>query len=312
MRHRIITLVPFLFAAALWAAPPATTTAPATSTKPAKAMVWTFRSPTATIHVMGSLHLATKEIYPLAPEIEAAFKESKSLVVEALMDAEKTKEAQAIIQKGGLQPEGKYLTDSLDAKQIFALRKLCGKANINFENIDAMKPWLAAITLEVATLKVNGFDQSQGVDTHFLNLARQRKMKIMELESLKFQFELITSLSDKEQAMFLQSTMKNAETARERVAKIQAAWIAGDIKNLDEAAGENATQKASNPTEEKLTRMLVTDRNIAMADKIETFLKGNETLFVIIGEGHLGGEKGVLNLLKQKGHAGEQMSINKK
>ena len=45
---------------------------------------------------------------------------------------------------------------------------------------------------------------------------------------------------------------------------------------------------------------LLYDRNIIMADRIEE-LGSQSSLFAAIGAGHLGGKKGVLRLLKQKG-----------
>jgi len=46
---------------------------------------------------------------------------------------------------------------------------------------------------------------------------------------------------------------------------------------------------------------LITERNVIMANGIDTLLKkGN--LFIALGAGHLGGDKGVINLLRSKGH----------
>ena len=44
-----------------------------------------------------------------------------------------------------------------------------------------------------------------------------------------------------------------------------------------------------------------------MASKIEDFLKTKETFFVIVGAGHLVGEKGIVETLKTKGYVVEQM-----
>jgi len=46
---------------------------------------------------------------------------------------------------------------------------------------------------------------------------------------------------------------------------------------------------------------LILKRNQIMATGIDTLLK-KESLFIAIGAGHLGGEKGVINLLREKGH----------
>ena len=44
-----------------------------------------------------------------------------------------------------------------------------------------------------------------------------------------------------------------------------------------------------------------------MVSKIEDFLRMKETYFVIIGAGHLIGERGMIEILKAKGYSVEQM-----
>ena len=58
----------------------------ATPQKPApvkKAMFWKVSSKDNVVNLLGSIHAGSKEMYPLAKEIEAAFEESSTLAVEA-------------------------------------------------------------------------------------------------------------------------------------------------------------------------------------------------------------------------------------
>jgi len=48
-------------------------------------------------------------------------------------------------------------------------------------------------------------------------------------------------------------------------------------------------------------------RNLKMTDKIEGFLKKDKSHFVIIGAGHLIGKKGIIQLLKDRGHNPQQL-----
>ena len=52
---------------------------------------------------------------------------------------------------------------------------------------------------------------------------------------------------------------------------------------------------------------LIYNRNKNMVSKIEDFLKAKETYFVIVGAGHLIGEKGIVESLRKKGYFVEQM-----
>jgi len=51
---------------------------------------------------------------------------------------------------------------------------------------------------------------------------------------------------------------------------------------------------------------LFTKRNATMAAKIEGYLKETGEFFVVVGAGHLVGEKGIVELLKRKGFPVEQ------
>jgi uncharacterized protein YbaP (TraB family) len=51
---------------------------------------------------------------------------------------------------------------------------------------------------------------------------------------------------------------------------------------------------------------LIYERNRRMVSKIEGYLKGNGTYFVVVGAGHLIGEKGIVETLGKKGYRVEQ------
>jgi hypothetical protein len=56
-----------------------------------------------------------------------------------------------------------------------------------------------------------------------------------------------------------------------------------------------------------LFRKLFDERNIKMTSKIQGYLNSGGTYFVIVGSGHLIGERGVVELLKAKGYEVEQL-----
>jgi uncharacterized protein YbaP (TraB family) len=52
---------------------------------------------------------------------------------------------------------------------------------------------------------------------------------------------------------------------------------------------------------------LIYERNRKMASKIKDFLRTGETYFVIVGAGHLVGDRGIIEILKGKGCHVEQL-----
>jgi uncharacterized protein YbaP (TraB family) len=52
---------------------------------------------------------------------------------------------------------------------------------------------------------------------------------------------------------------------------------------------------------------LIYGRNKNMASKIEDFLKTKDAYFVIVGAGHLVGDRGIVEMLKKKGYSIDQL-----
>ena len=81
----------------------------------------------------------------------------------------------------------------------------------------------------------------------------------------------------------------------------------GDLRKLIDVYKTQDVEKLFEITASQLdvekgfhTRLL-DDRNIAWIPKLETAFKEKPT-FVAVGAGHLGGKKGVLSLLREKGY----------
>ena len=86
--------------------------------------------------------------------------------------------------------------------------------------------------------------------------------------------------------------------------KFLQAWASGDTKEIERIMTQSVTEDSRLSP---IYQMLIDDRNKNMASKIEDFLKTKETYFVIVGAGHLVGEKGIVEILKKKGYQVDQM-----
>ena len=53
-------------------------------------------------------------------------------------------------------------------------------------------------------------------------------------------------------------------------------------------------------------KFLITDRNVGMADKVEEYMQGDKTYFVIAGAAHMIGDDGIPALLRSRGYTVEQ------
>jgi uncharacterized protein YbaP (TraB family) len=171
------------------------------------------------------------------------------------------------------------------------------------ELIRKQKPWMLALTLTSLQLLRMGYEPGYGIDMHFLSKARGSK-KIKELESLSFQINLLAGLSDSEQETFLIYTIDDLEKMERKVDGIVHAWNSGDTDGMASILSEGIE---SGSEMSLIYEKILYERNRRMSARIEDFLGTNETYFVVVGAGHLVGESGIIELLKEKGYAVKQL-----
>lgn len=260
-----------------------------------KCMMWKATSPTATVYLVGSLHMATADIYPLPKEMEAAFEHADTLVVEA--NTNKIDQAQmfALVQAKGMYQGNDTLSANIKKETYDKVTTTCTSFGLPAEAVNKMKPWLLSMTIEVLEATKAGFDPNSGIDKHFLDAAGKSDKKIEELESAEFQIDLLAGLDDKLQEAGLEAAVTDPDQIKQVMTELVAAWKAGDPE-----AVEKTMHKRDNdfPGIKEYTKKLITDRNEAMTQKVEGYLRANKTVFVIAGCGHMVGEKGIVEVLR--------------
>lgn len=267
-----------------------------------KSFLWKIQSEANTVYVLGSLHFAKREIYPLRQEIENAFDQSDFLVVEANVNDIRKADVQKLVETA-LYPANDTLEKHLSAETYERVKKEIAGAGIPPELINKQKPWFLAMTLVALEIVKLGLDPNLGIDKYFLSKAEGKK-KILELESLDYQINLLSGLSDKDQELFLLYTLKDLNIMEQELDQMIQAWTSGDTKAMESLMTRSVSEdKRLSSIFEKL----IYGRNKKMASKIESFLKTKETYFVIVGAGHLVGNQGIIELLKREGYRVEQL-----
>lgn len=268
-----------------------------TQTTAVKGLLWEVRANknSQALYLYGSIHLGTQDFYPLAEPIETAFQQATDLVVEAdITDEESNKAMIPLLSYTAPDSLEKHLKPATwQTFQSFI--------NIGIEDTKKLKPALLATAFTVGVATQAGFLPQYGLDQYFLERVKKgEKKKIVELEGTLFQGKLLASLSDEEGDELLSQTLAELKTGSivQEFAALVNAWKNGDEKNLATIFEETANKDAGS---RKMLQLLVNDRNVSMADKIQQMADKNISAFVVIGAGHLVGTNSVVSLLKQKG-----------
>jgi len=267
-----------------------------------KSFLWKIQSDANRVYVLGSLHFAKKEMYPLRQEIENAFDQSDFLVVEANVNDAGNVDVQKLMENA-LYPGSDTLEKHVSAETYERVEKEIGGLGIPLELIHKQKPWFLAMMLEGLESVKLGLDPKLGIDMHFLSKAEGKK-KILELESLDYQISTLSSFSDPEQELLLLYTLKDLNIMEQELDKMIQAWTSGDAKAMESLMTKTASQDKRFSF---ILEKLLYERNKKMASKIKNFLKAKETYFIIVGAGHLVGNEGIIELLKRDGYRVDQL-----
>ena len=265
-----------------------------------RAFFWQVKKGKKVAYLLGSVHMATKSMYPLSPAIESAFSKSDVIVLEARPDA--VGQAQALaLQKGMFRPPDS-LKKHLSKKAFMLVSKAAKRLGLPVMAVERMRPWLIAMTLVVLEFKGMGYDEKLGIEMHFFGKRGDKAIK--ELEGAKFQIDLLSSFSNKMQEQLLLYTLKDVATMRREMTRMVSIWQRGDHQAMDRLLKESVRKT---PQFRLVYKRIMTDRNVKMAKKVDAMLRGSKMKhFVIVGAGHLVGKKGLVALLKKRGYTLKQ------
>lgn len=267
-----------------------------------KGLFWQVSSNKSTVYILGSVHLFKKEIYPLDQKIEQAFNSSEVIVFEVNLNEMDSMDMLALFQQKGLYPEGDSLKSHISETTLNLLMPRLQSYGIPAELAMKFRPWLLAMTLQSIELQRLGFLPEYGIDRYFFEKAKGKE--ITGLESSQYQVGIFDSLSEKVQELFLLYTIRDVDQLSSIIDQILKAWESGDASIVEELTFKPFKE---DPGFLPLYEILFYERNSAMASKIENFLKTEKRYFVIIGAGHLVGDRGIIEILKKKGYKVRQI-----
>jgi uncharacterized protein YbaP (TraB family) len=283
----------------------ATAPAPKTAATTEEAVhtsVWKIQGEKSAVYLLGSVHVLKEESYPLPEAMEAAYKDCQVVAFEADLDEMKDQgKVQDLVLSRGLYPEGVTLSQALPEETYNKLLAATTKAGLPMAQIERLKPWILSIQLTATELNAAGYKQEYGVDHHFFEQAKADEKERVHFETIEYQINLLAGMSDQLQGEMLSQSLDELDQIPVMADVLRKAWREGDAEKLDEILEE---QFKDYP---KIKSKLLTQRNRRWVPEIEKLLAREENCLVVVGTLHMVGKKGVVQMLRDKGHEITQM-----
>jgi hypothetical protein len=264
-----------------------------------RALFWQVQSDNAKVYLLGSIHYADESFYPLRREIEQAFYSSDHLVVEINIDEEKAQRYRELVQQKGTYQGDATIRDDISEETYRQLQHRLRRLGMPLGMVQKQKPGILVLTLTATQVIKMGFMPELGIDAYFLKRAADSRKNIIELETVDDQMDIFLNIADGD--LLLREALHSLDEADMLMMDMTRCWKRGDEACLEKILFEDAMTRY--PSFIRIYDDLFFNRNENMAEAIKGLLEGKGTYFVVIGAGHLVGDKGIPMLLRNAGFA---------
>ena len=258
------------------------------------------------IYMMGSIHAADDAVNNMPDYFENAFKECTALAVEADVTNVTSDISQAVdMAQKMMYTDGTTIKDHISAETYQKAVQLLTDNDMYTSLYDYYMPFAWTSLIDNIVINKSGLDVNKGVDSVLTKRAKKENKKILEIESVEFQLNLFKDFSDETQELMLKSYTEDGVIEKQTKAldELYDKWKKGTItsKDVSDDVDENGMTDKEKQLIDEYNKKMVDDRNKNMADKAEEYMQGSETVMFVVGAAHFQGEKGILQLMKDKG-----------
>jgi uncharacterized protein YbaP (TraB family) len=246
--------------------------------------------------LFGTYHLVKSSFLDEMPAVKKAFASSGGVVVEIIADPA---EAEAVQSMGMLQNQ--QLSDLLDQPFQDSLdAELKSSVGAGLEQLNQFKPMNVTLTLSLVHMMKNqaallGKYTGLPLDAWFAAKGKESAKEVKPLETLRQQMELLFNSSPlEEQVLALKTFIRRKKEMTELGDELIKNWFEQDMKAMN-AVYEKTLQVSGEEDR------LIKERNINWMKLLPQWIKQGSQ-FIAVGALHLGGEYGLVKLLRQQGY----------
>jgi uncharacterized protein YbaP (TraB family) len=253
--------------------------------------------------LLGSVHVGTREMRELGPAVGEAYRLSEELVVEIDLSRLKPREVAALGDQHGRLPASLALRDVVSEPTHRRLRGYLAARGIEPDAMERLEPWLVSMLILQLELEAAGYAPEHGVDRMLIERAA-RKRPDVALETLAGQLETLDALPPSVQERMLEDSLARSGQLRAETEELIDAWKRGDEALLTELLfGPLRRSPELGPFYESVFFR----RNREMAERLARMATDGRTRLVVVGAGHLVGERGIPGELERRGYRVEQV-----
>ncbi|MBX3240083.1 MAG: TraB/GumN family protein [Chitinophagaceae bacterium] len=239
-------------------------------------------------YLYGTVHMICEKDFFMKDGLKESFAKTEKLYLEVDMDDPALN--MKMLQLAMLQ--GKKLSDFFTPEDYARLNDFFRDSlKMPLAMLNTMKPFAL---FSMMLLKAMPCNDHKSYELTFVEMAKAQSKEVLGLETIEDQMKIFDDMPDSVQAQMVMRYVDEFDNQRGEFNKLVENYKKQDVDALYEHI-------MSSPDIAGAEEALLFGRNRRWIPVIEEAMK-NEPVFIAVGAGHLGGEQGVIRLLKEKGY----------
>jgi uncharacterized protein YbaP (TraB family) len=261
-------------------------------TNPNNSLLWEVsgKGLTTPSYLYGTMHMVCAEDARLSDGLKSAIKKAKQVFFELDMD---NMDEMMSVMKYARMTNGLKISDLVSPDDYQKLENYFrnNKSALPFGMMSRFKPYFITAVISEGIMSC---DKKSSIEQLIMTEARQYDKPVNGLETMEFQASIFDSIPYEKQAQDLVTYVDSIDRFRKTTMDMVEMYRKQDINHMD------SLMEQSDPGMMQYMDLLLYDRNKRWASQIPEQMFEMPTLFAV-GAGHLGGDKGVIALLRKQG-----------
>jgi uncharacterized protein YbaP (TraB family) len=254
-------------------------------------------------YLIGSVHLGRASMLHFPTKIDDAYTRSDELVLEVGAAELDEQIAKRLEQRYAWIEPPATLHDRLSRETLGSLDRYLTSRGDSLKPYLQMQPWYVVQQIVAREASRVGLDPAYGVDLYFASRAARTK-PVVGLETAESQMQVMAWLPRQTQERLLADTLEHLGDARNGSESLVRAWARGDDAELERILYRPMSESPQLAT---YYERLVIGRNESMTQRLASLARDGKLRFVVLGAGHMVGERGVPVLLRDYGFRVERV-----
>lgn len=262
-----------------------------------KGLLWKIEHPQSDYesYLFGTIHLIPSDKFFLPQGFENAFSKSSKVFMEINMDDMSSLENLMGMMDKMLMKDDTTISNLFNENEYAIVKAFFDRSGLPLAMFERFKPmFLSALVgadgnpMDIQTGSIKSYEMELN------KMAKEQNKTLAGLETMDFQLSIFDSIPYSVQAKLLLESITASENEAHPLEEIYSSYINEDLNKMVDQV------ETSDPTLAPYLEMLVYKRNENWIPYILDAMKA-ESCFFAVGAGHLGGPKGLLNLMRKLG-----------